>query len=285
MDEVTLSLANKNTIRKIQDTLVRGSNKLSLTIDSKEDVKAPFSYLVGLEVTDYVPGRRMLSNPPWPPDKDGVLMTGNGVIVSYGSMGGVVDKSLLGISSEDMEYFCPSFFYDNRYALLAYAFEETHDTMGAGIVLAPGWYAVNTDTFAYEPFDPKEHPFVLCYGIAPDEVVGNAGDYLKALFPLRERISFTVTSDNIQTDGDDLAFVVWKRYDHFALDDNSLAYMGAMDNLMSFRYLDSTLKVFQNNKTVIIQYHPSQIVLTGADGIKYAIQVDSSGALTATPIE
>lgn len=75
--------------------------------------------------------------------------------------------------------------------------------MGLGLTFTKGWHAVNTSTFANEPFDPEAYPLVTNL-----EEIEKGKEYVKEMFSLREKISFTVKSENIVYDGGSCAVVI-----------------------------------------------------------------------------
>lgn len=169
-----------------------------------DNIPAPFTELIGLEVVDNCPGRMLLSTPHEKPDKEGVLLSSSYYYteISYSNHDGMLSQPCLIVSSS-MKSNCPSFFRpDTQYQALLYAFEEVTDTLGMGLTLAKGWHAVNPDTFANEPFDPKAHPFIFHVSIIEEYAKPDAEAYLKGLFTANETITFTIAPENIYQSDD-----------------------------------------------------------------------------------
>lgn len=176
----------------------------SVVVSGIDGVTAPFDELIGLEVVDYCPGRMFLSVPAEQPSKTGILLSAGSFEISYGDYNKMLSKPCLLVSNfTALALRCPMFFKDeSKYQALIYAFEEVTDTMGLGLTFAKGWHAVNTSTFANEPFDPET--YLLKEDLTTVERNATAGnkEYLKGMFRLRERIAFTVADENIQSYGE-----------------------------------------------------------------------------------
>lgn len=199
MDKVTLALANAYTDsqrlayeEKKSITLMRGS----------AEITAPFTELIGLEVVDKLRGRCFLSAQQDKPSKEGLLLNYNNsaIIFSYGNADGMLSEPCLLLSGLLMSL-CPLFFADGKYQALIYAFEEVTDTFGLGVTFAKGWHAINTTTFANEPFDPETYPFMATLDIIKEATTADTVEYVTGMFTLRETISYTVKSENIFDSG------------------------------------------------------------------------------------
>lgn len=176
----------------------------SITV-SQEWISMPFEELIGLEVENIIPGLLVLSNPTYTPETGGLLLARDDssypLTISYEDCGGMLSSSCLLFYAAEFTEMCPTFFKDlDKYQALAYAFDEVNDTMGMGITLAKGWHAVNTNTFANEPFNLNEHKVWFRQELidlyATDET---AKAYLSTVFNSRETHSFIITEENIST--------------------------------------------------------------------------------------
>lgn len=137
-------------------------------------VENKFTYEISLFATRGI--RVMLTTPPERP----ALQDGDTIFPSrlfYTSQNGMVDKPMLAVSTD----LCPSFTQAySEYDSIVYAYEETHDTMGLGLTLAPGWHAANTSTFTVIPFDLEANPIA----IEPPHLEGVSGINWEAIYPM-----------------------------------------------------------------------------------------------------
>ena len=194
----------------------------TIVLQPDTPVETPFDELVGLEVVDVAKNRRLLANSIERPD-DSILthyleiplsIFENSFYVSYHTFNGAFDKKCLFIMNKlacSIGYLCPSyidFIHTNgqESALkdsLMYVFEETRYNGDPEATLPIGWYATNSRTFECEPFDVDKYPFFVTTNMleAVKAAEGSCSEkemeYLKKVFPLRERISYTVTENNI----------------------------------------------------------------------------------------
>jgi hypothetical protein len=92
---------------------------------------------------------------------------------------------------------CPGFFSKNLdYNTLVYAYETTHDMLGIGVTAEKGWYACNSNTFTFTPFDIEEMPLIFHQtGIMSDENKSNYSidDYFYEIAPFVKDYSYTIT--------------------------------------------------------------------------------------------
>jgi hypothetical protein len=124
---------------------------------------APYNgELVGLKVTDHLKGRRCLKTEMERPTDLNVgtlLCNLTDWRVKYETVNGVTNLPVLTVSGDMLCALCPVFFGGlSEYDCLIYAYEETHDTLGMGITLKKGWFAVNSATFAMKPVDLSVTP-------------------------------------------------------------------------------------------------------------------------------
>ena len=180
-------------------------DRKSLTICEEDGlVAAPFieseSDLIGLKVEDTFKGRIFLTTPTKKPTLDSnrtVMFNMDDLYITYQDYNGMISKPCLIVDVTPM--MCPTFFKDeNKYQALIYAFETVTDTMGLGITLSKGWHAINSSTFAHEPFDPTVHFVIFIEEAIKDYAKQGCEEYLlKELFSLKETISYTVNQENI----------------------------------------------------------------------------------------
>lgn len=204
-------------VRRLEDQMEKqpGDYTRSVVLTQKGAVHMPFSDLIGLKVVDFRPNRRRLCTPSALPgfsDNRLVWSGGNydseyqGLTVSVSNLN-ILSKRVIVIAAPKMHLCCPMFGadYPGKNAII-YCFEPTSDTMGLGLTLPQGWYAVNNETFSYAPFDLEKHPVEIVdrpdvdstFSWAFDEgVTSETGDYAYWLFPQTERTSYIVAGHNI----------------------------------------------------------------------------------------
>lgn len=264
--EIVAKEAKEYTDTKVDKVVFDGHK--TITVNDDQSIPAPFSELVGLEVVDRMSGRRLLTATPerFSGEAETLLYMDRVdgeetvAIIEYGTFGGMLDKVSLQISSPAMAGHCPTYFYDKPNHVLAYVFEETHDTMGLGITMTQGWYVADGATFTVEPFDPEQHPFFTTTEDLDANVQNDASDYLYTLFPLAEEITYTVSESNIwlwEVGDISLSAVCPVNVNHVAITgDMGGLYWGlytaaGMHGLASFRVRDGIVETGINNENIV----------------------------------
>lgn len=91
---------------------------------------------------------------------------------------------------------CPLFpVYYAGYDTILYVYEETSDNLGLGMTLQPGWYAINSTTYAMTAFDLEQTPIVMMLG----DVTPNAKNdpyietFIEPIFGVPDRLFAPLT--------------------------------------------------------------------------------------------
>ena len=114
-----------------------------------------FDYEVGLYIQQGF--RVSLRTPRDRPDlPDGTEILPGRIL--YTTNGGMADVPVLLVDRE----LCPAFAgaYPG-YDAIFYAYGETHDTLGMGLTIPQGWYALSAGTMSMAPFDLAASPIVI----------------------------------------------------------------------------------------------------------------------------
>ena len=114
-----------------------------------------FDYEVGLYIQQGF--RASLRTPRERPDlPDGTEILPGRIL--YTTNGGMADVPVLLVDRE----LCPAFAgaYPG-YDAIFYAYGETHDTLGMGLTIPQGWYALSAGTMSMAPFDLAASPIVI----------------------------------------------------------------------------------------------------------------------------
>ena len=117
---------------------------------------------------------------------------------------GLLNKRAVGIYKFSSEI-CPTFSYNYPgYDGIVFCYAETSDTMGMGITLPRGWYAINSNTYAMTPFNIEDNPFVL---ESFDDCVDGNGRHeqmkviIENFFTRKKNHSFTIKESNLGIEG------------------------------------------------------------------------------------
>ena len=204
-----------NRVRKLEEELFeREVTTLTLAAGGQKQ-ELPFDSLVGVTVKGNEDAYWM-HDPEGRPTNDN-LLTYNGMpVVHYNDVAGKLDKPVLIVYALEIPHLsdsewklCAAPLLSANYAdydCVFYVFEDTSDTLGLGLSVPRGWYAVNSATFALAPLDINECPVIF-----PGEFIRNGettDDWLKNNSHYKGEFSFVVGEKNCVQVSDDSFYVV-----------------------------------------------------------------------------
>jgi len=219
-----------NRVRKLGDELFeREVTTLAIAAGGQEQ-ELPFDSLVGVTVKGNEDAYWM-ETPKDRPTNEYLLTYGNNLLVAYYSdVAGKLDKPVLIVEPTEFphpsisgEKLCAAPLFSAKYAdynCLFYVFEDTSDTLGLGLTVPKGWYAVNVTTFALTPLDINECPVIF-----PGEFIRNGDvvdDWIKDNSTYKGEFSFVAGEKHCVWVNDD-SFYVTKYPQLFALSNRALA--------------------------------------------------------------
>lgn len=199
MDSTTLLMAQAYV-----DSIVYDGPETS-EVEKDTPMQSPLPDLVGLKVTDKVPGRAQLVTPAAPPAEQGSILRSDGLYAEYADYFGLLDHPVLGIGGSGMLFLYPYFrtvpeWADAGMDSLIYAFEDTQDMQGMGLVIPKGWHVANSQTWQLMPADIEARPFFMHTDIF--ETIAVQPEYVQQLFKPKSVIQYTVQEANIAEDSD-----------------------------------------------------------------------------------
>ena len=107
---------------------------------------------------------------------------------------------IFGISN-DIWSICPTFPINyTNYEAIIYVYKEIENALDLGITVQKGWYAVNSDTLEFTPFDIENNPIMISPSYF-DTVDDDEKDYAEIIkenwFELTKTRTFTIKEENI----------------------------------------------------------------------------------------
>lgn len=202
MDLITLALANEYT----DEQRLGWEDWETVALGPNEQKANPFDTPIGLRVMDTLPGLRILVTPPGRPEME--LTEGNNIcnsdtlFVGYHTLNGILSKAAIFVACPNMG----SYDFQEGWAFV-YAFEETSDTMGLGLTIQQGWYAINSNTFQIVPITLEEYPVLIAPDQVKDGILPGCEEYMDALFPRMDTYEYTVAERNMIDMGDGLYWI------------------------------------------------------------------------------
>ena len=198
------------------------------------------------------------------------------------------------------------------YDTLVYAYETTNDALGLGISVQKGWYAANSNTLSFVPFEIDKYPIFFFKSDLDSrllEVINDEyGQYFYQIAPYYENYDFVITKDRISSVGSDdknyyyvINIVEWDEKEYgwfFSVFDLSkqseilrvqthyVAFRWEINHNGNFLYGSnhSATLHYSVDYPIDPKYIPAMdsITLNGADGKQYEVTVDANGALVTT---
>ena len=220
MDEETLALAKQYT----DSQRIAYEELKSVTARKDENATIPFNTPIGITVTDYFPGRHMLVTPNKKPsvaDHTGAadnICNSDLIRVGFHTFNGLLSAPALFVTG-----LCLVAYDSEQGWAYVYAFETTTDTMGLGLTIEKGWYAINSNTFEIVPIDLARRPVMVFWQGMPESKPGMEA-YMEELLPVVEEFTYTVTAENLKGQDDGNYFVAPTKIDYLTSDNMVLLF-------------------------------------------------------------